>query len=149
MYEYACKVRVLPSLLAVALACTSALAFAASGARDPSGQWIGGSLLDGQRETAKTTLDLGAGGESGTLRIESRSTCTLRRGNFTPIEGGDASAWSLSFKDANGGESCDRLAKGKFVVRAGATARTLEFDVVYPASDGTSNHRHGVLSRYP
>ncbi len=149
MYEYASKVRLLSSLLVVSLACASAISLAATEARDVNGQWIGGSLLDGQRETAKTLLDLGAGEESSTLRIESRSTCTLKRGNYALLEGGDASAWSLSFKAANGGEACERLAQGKFVVRAGANPRTLEFDVVYPGSDGTSNHRHGVLSRYP
>jgi len=149
MFNNASKVRVLPLLLAAAFACGASNPLAAAAARELNGQWIGSSLLDGQHETAKTTLELGTDDEGTTLRIESRTTCTLKRGNYAPLQGEDAQAWTLTFKAANGGEACDRLVQGKFVVRAGGTARTLDFDVVYPGRDGTSNHRHGRLSRYP
>ena len=148
MSDNASKARLLSSVLAVALACAAPLSFAAADAHDLNGQWVGSSLLEGQRETAKTMLDLGAGDEGSTLRIESHSTCTLKQGSHAPADE-DAQAWSLSFKSAHGGEACDRLARGKFIVRAGATPHTLDFDVVYPGSDGTPNHRHGRLSRYP
>ena len=141
--------RTLSSLLALTLSSFAATALAAASPHELSGQWIGGSLLDGQRETAKTTLDLGADDEGTTLRIENRSNCTLKRGNYAPLQGEETSAWSLSFKAAQGGESCERLAQGKFVLRAGATPRTIQFDVVYPSSDGSPNHRHGTLTRYP
>lgn len=147
MFENASKFRVLSSLLPVSFACAASLSLAAAG-RDLDGQWIGNSLLDGQHETAKTTLDLGTDDEGSTLRVEGRMTCTLRGGSHAPLQE-DARAWSLSFKSAHGGDACERLAQGKFVVRAGAAPRTIEFDVVYPGRDGTSNHRHGLLSRYP
>jgi hypothetical protein len=149
MFENASKVRVLPLLLAASLTSVISIPLAAAATRDLNGQWTGASLLEGQRETAKTTLELGANDEGSTLRIESRTTCTLKRGNYAPLQSQDEQAWSLTFKDAQGGEACERLAQGKFVVRAGSTPRTMEFDVVYPNRDGTSNHRHGMLSRYP
>ena len=148
MFDNASKARLLSSMLAAALACAAPLSLAAADTRDLNGQWVGNSLLEGQRETAKTMLDLGAGDESSTLRIEGHTTCTLKQGNHAPLDE-DAQAWSLSFKSAHGGDACDRLVRGKFSVRGGSTPRTLEFDVVYAGSDGTPNHRHGMLSRYP
>lgn len=121
---------------------------AALPAADLSGQWVGASLLDGQRETVKTVLDLNTAGDS-TLRVESRMTCTLNGGNVASLDGSDAAAWTLSFKSAHGGEACERMAQGKIVLRAGDKPRTLDFDLVYPGRDGASNHRHGLLSHYP
>ena len=116
-----------------------------------SGQWIGNSLLEGQHETAKTTLSLGAlDADDATLRIEDRSVCTLQQGTYSARQNADgAAAWSLTFKQAHGGEACERLARGEFSLHSGARPRSIEFDVTYPARDGTQNHRKGVLNHYP
>jgi hypothetical protein len=145
MFDNAINIRALPLLVAAAFANP----LAAAPARDLAGQWIGTSLLDGQNEPARTTLDLGADDEGSTLRIESRTTCTLKRGNYAPAQVGEPQAWTLSFKSASGGDACARLAQGTFVFRPGAAPRTLELDIVYPGRDGGSNHRRGRLSRYP
>lgn len=139
-----------PSRLIFAVLATGAslASAAAAPSADLGGQWIGGSLLDGQRESAKTVLDLDAAGDS-TLRVESRVTCTLRGGNVASLDSGATGAWTLSFKSAHGGEACERMAQGKIVLRAGDKPRTLDFDLVYPGRDGASNHRHGLLSHYP
>jgi len=149
MYSNCMKDRLLSCLIFAALATTTSVAGAAATPRtDLSGQWVGGSLLDGQRESAKTVLELNGAGDS-TLRVESRMTCTLKGGNVASLDGSDAAAWTLSFKSAHGGEACERMAQGKFVLRAGDKPRTLDFDLVYPGRDGASNHRHGLLSHYP
>lgn len=141
--------RLLSCLIFAALAATASLASAAATpSADLGGQWVGGSLLDGQRETAKTVLELNSTGDS-TLRVESRMTCTLKGGDVAALDGSDAAAWTLSFKSAHGGEACERMAQGKIVLRAGNKPRTLDFDLVYPGRDGASNHRHGLLSHYP
>jgi hypothetical protein len=115
-----------------------------------NGQWVGNSLLDGSREAAKTSLSLGAPDADGaTFRLEDRSTCTLKQGTYSARQNSETAAWSLTFKEARGGEACERLARGEFVLHPGSGPRKLEFDVTYPASDGTQNHRRGVLSRYP
>ena len=116
------------------------------------GQWIGNSMIEGQRDKAKTSLSLGAAddAENATLRIEDSNACTLKQGKYSAQPGTDgALAWSLSFKEAHGGEVCERLAQGNFLLRQGSGARQLLFDVTYPGRDGTQNHRIGALSRYP
>ena len=149
MYSNRMKDRLLSSLSFAALAAAASLASAAATPpTDLSGQWVGGSLLDGQRESAKTVLDLNGTGDS-TLRVESRMTCTLRGGNVASLDGSDTAAWTVSFKSAHGGEACGRMAQGKIVLRTGDKPRTLDFDLVYPGRDGASNHRHGLLSHYP
>ncbi|MEP6939592.1 MAG: hypothetical protein ABI846_07500 [Rudaea sp.] len=149
MFAKATQDRMQICLFGTVLAVTASLANAAvTLPGDMTGQWIGSSLLDGQRETAKTMLDLTGDGDS-TLRVESHTTCTLKGGNYTALEGGDAGAWSLAFKSAQGGEACERMTQGKFVLHAGNKPRTLDFDLVYPGRDGASNHRHGMLSHYP
>jgi hypothetical protein len=133
---------VLTTSIAMALFCVYANAES-----ELKGQWIGNSQMAGETTVAKTSLSLGAPDDDGTtLRVEGRSTCTLRQGHYAAGSGGD---WSLSFKDAKGGESCTRLAQGTFVLHAGNTPRQLTLDVAYPGPDGHQNERHGMLTRYP
>jgi hypothetical protein len=125
------------------VACASALAAATA---ELSGQWVGSSGIEGGRSGDKTTLALGAPeADNSTLRIEGRTTCTLRDGSYSAAADG---AWTLSFKGANGTEACERLARGKFTLRQDAP-RKLSFEASYPGPDGTPNQRSGVLSRYP
>src|ERR1700761_1550365 len=124
-----------------------AFAFSAIAADMPTGQWSGNSQVDGDHTVAKTILSLGtADAEDGTLRIDGRSTCTLKQGKFASA---DAGAWTLSFKDTSDGDACPRLAKGTFTLRQGATPRQRDFEVKYPGSDGQYVLRRGALTRYP
>ena len=148
MYEYASKVRMSSSLLVVSLACASAISLAATEAHDVNGQWIGGSLLDGQRETAKTLLDLGAGEESSTLRIEKPFDLHAEARQPCAADA-DASAWSRHSRPRTAAKPASVSPRAVRGPRRCEPAHLLVFDVVYPGSDGTSNHRHGVLSRYP
>lgn len=133
-------------LLTAALAVTVTSAYAIA-EPELKGQWIGNSQLDGQNAVSKTSLSLGSPDDEGTtLRVEGRATCTLRQGHYAV---GSSGEWSLSFKDAKGGESCERLAQGTFVLRAGSSPRQLTFEVTYPGPDGHQNQRHGLLTRYP
>jgi hypothetical protein len=135
----------LATAIAVAL-LPGALAQAAADS-DVSGQWVGNSQLDGSRSVGKTTLVLGASAtEDSSLRIEDRSTCTLKQGSYSAGANGD---WSLSFKQAKGGDACERLAKGTFTLRSGSSPRALQFEVTYPGPDGGQNVRRGALARYP
>ena len=146
-----CILAVTTLMTALAAFVSTAAAYAAD-MPNLRGQWIGNSLLDGQREKAKTSLSLGApdDAENATMRIEDRSACTLLQGKYSVQAGADgAPAWSLSFKEGRGGEVCERLAQGIFLLRPGAGSRKLEFDVTYSARDGAQNHRVGVLNRYP
>ena len=130
----------------VAMPLLAAYAHATASA-ELSGQWVGNSQVDGDKIVARTSLSLGtADAENATLRIEGRSTCTLREGRYASGANG---AWTLSFKDASGGDACARLSKGTFVLHEGTTPRQLDFEVTYPASDGGQNLRRGALSRYP
>ena len=127
------------------LAASAALAFGTANANaDMHGQWIGNSQLEGSRSVAKTTLVLDA--DDSTLHIEDRNTCTLKHGSYS-ADAGDT--LSLSFKEAKGGEACERLAKGRFTVTPGSGPRSLRFEVTYPGPDGSENIRRGALSRYP
>jgi hypothetical protein len=130
-----------------AIALIAAPALAAAIATDLSGQWVGNSQLDGSRTVARTTLVLGAAdGEDSSLRIEGRSICELRQGRYSSDGNGGG---SISFKEARGGESCDRLAKGTFTLQPGSAPRSLTFEASYPGPDGQPNLRRGALSRYP
>lgn len=133
-------------MLVIAIASSAASAYAIA-ETELRGQWIGNSQMDGETTIAKTSLSLGAADdENTTLRVEGRSTCTLRQGHYTAGSSGD---WSLSFKDAKGGEPCTRLAQGTFVLHPGNTPRQMMLDVSYPGPDGHPNQRHGLLTRYP
>jgi hypothetical protein len=135
---------VLLALLATPL--LAAYAHATAGA-ELSGQWVGNSQVDGDKIVARTSLSLGAAdADNTTLRIEGRSTCTLRDGHYAA---GADGAWTLSFKEATGNDACARLARGTFTLRAGTAPRQLDFEVTYPAADGGQNLRRGALSRYP
>ena len=135
-------------IVALIVPCASALALEVSSV---TGQWVGNSLLEGSRGAEKTSLSLGEPeAENAVLRVEDRSTCTLSHGAYSAQQSADgAGAWSLSFKESRGGEACERLARGKFLLRRGSVPRTLEFDATYPAHDGSENHLRGILSRYP
>ncbi len=137
------------TLICAMLAASSAVC--ATDTPNLRGQWIGNSLLEGQHAKAKTSLTLGAADdENATMHIEDRNDCTLKGGKYATQSGADGvPAWSLSFKEARGGEVCQRLAKADFSLRLGSRPRTLEFDVTYPAADGTQHHRIGVMGRYP
>jgi len=112
-----------------------------------SGQWSGHSQVDGDQVVAKTMLSVGSPDEENAfLRIEGRSTCTLKQGKYSSDESG---AWTLSFKEPMGGDACTRLAKGTFKLHPGSTARQLDFEVKYPGSDGQEILRRGALIRYP
>lgn len=114
---------------------------------DVTGQWVGNSRVDGVRIGDKAQLTLGTpNSESSSLRIEGRTTCILRDGSYQPA--GDGS-WALVFKAVNGADACQRLAKGTFTLRRGASSRQLTFDVSYPGPDGQANLRRGALTRYP
>ncbi|MEP6484305.1 MAG: hypothetical protein ABJB01_07640 [Rudaea sp.] len=132
--------KLFPALLALPL-----MAVAAVGSL--GGQWTGNSQVDGDRVVSKTTLSLGAPDEeNSTLRIEGRSTCTLKQGKYS-VDG--SGSGTLSFKETMGGDACTRLAKGTFNLHPGNTARQLDFEVKYPGSDGQDVLRRGALSRYP
>ena len=130
----------------VLVAATASLGVHAATIADVSGQWVGNSWVDGGRVPAKSSLALAANADESTFSIEDRSPCTLKHGSYTAA--GD-DAWSLSFKEARGGEACDRLVKGTFTLRAGSRPRTLELEVTYPGPDGQPNVRRGALVRYP
>jgi len=115
----------------------------ATESNEPSGQWVGNSVLDGRNFPDKTVLTLAA--DNATLRIEGHSVCKLGQGSYSALE----NAWSLSFKQADGGDACARLAKGNFSLHPGSKPRTMEFEVTYPGADGSQNRRYGTLSRYP
>jgi len=137
----------------IALLCAAVLAAPllslhahASLAADLSGQYVGNSQIDGEKSVAKTMLMIGgADAENTTLRIEGENTCTLKNGHYAA----DGDAWSLSFKDANGGDSCKRMAEGKFTLHAGAKPRTLEFEAAFSSAGGGQSLRRGALHRYP
>jgi hypothetical protein len=115
-------------------------------AAELGGVWVGNSGVEGGRSGDRTTLSLGApDADNSTLRIEGHTICTLRDGSYSASADG---AWTLSFKGANGSESCERLARGKFTLRQDAPRR-LSFEASYPGPDGTPNQRSGVLNRYP
>ena len=112
-----------------------------------NGQWTGNSQVDGDQAVAKTMLSLGSpDGDNASLRIEGRSTCTLKQGTYSSDASG---AWTLSFKEPMGGDACTRLAKGTFKLHSGSTARQLDFEVKYPGADGQEILRRGALTRYP
>lgn len=112
-----------------------------------SGQWIGNSEVDGTSIPVRTTLTLGApDADDSTLALEGNRTCMLKRGSYSASSG---DALTLTFKLANGGDACERLAKGTFTVRAGESARSITFEAIYPDAKGGKNLRRGVLSRYP
>ena len=135
------------NLTALAIAALLGASAPAAATADVSGQWVGNSQLDGSRNLGKTTLVLGAAdAEDSMLRIEDRSSCTLKQGKYSAAADG---SWSISFKEAKGGESCERLAKGTFTLHEGVSPRTLQFEVTYPGPDGGQNLRRGALSRYP
>jgi len=139
-----CKLALFSLSLPVVLLAQPAFAATADA---PRGQWSGISQVDGDRSTSKTLLSLGApDGDNSTLRIQGDSDCTLKQGAYSADSSG---GWTLSFKQSVGGGACERLAKGTFVLRAGATPKQLEFAVKYPAADGGEKQRHGSLSRYP
>jgi hypothetical protein len=118
----------------------------ATAAAELGGQWVGSSGVEGGRGSDKTTLSLGAAdADNSSLRIEGRSVCTLHDGSYSAAADG---AWTLSFKGANGSEACERLARGKFMLRQ-EVPRKLSFEASYPGPDGTANQRSGVLNRYP
>lgn len=128
---------------AVLAVCTAAQAIETPNLR---GTWIGRSTLEGERTSVKTTLSFGGKDDQNTtLSIDETRSCMLKLGSYSE-QGTDA--WTLSFKSAQGGEACERLAQGTFSLRTGGPHK-LEFDVTYPARDGSQNHRRGVLSRYP
>jgi len=136
--------RTLPGVIAL---IASIAAISASASTDLHGQWVGNSQLDGSRAAAKTTLVLGyADSDDSTLRLDDRNPCTLRGGTWTSAAN---DAVTLSFKDANGSEACERLARGRFTLLPGTAPRSLRLEVAYPGPDGGENVRHGVLTRYP
>ena len=119
----------------------------ASVSAELKGQWVGNSQVEGDKSVAKTSLTLGAAdADNSILRIEGHNTCTLSQGKYSA---GADGAWTLSFGEITGGDSCSRLAKGTFTLRQGSTARKLDFEVSYPGPDGQQNLRRGALSRYP
>ena len=113
-----------------------------------NGQWVGSSGVVGGRGDDKTLLELGAPGDArSSLRIESKVPCSLRDGSFQAAPDG---TWTLSFREANGTEACQRLARGTFTLHQDpAEARQLSFAVSYPGPDGQPNVRQGALLRYP
>ena len=130
-----------------AVAFAAAPAALAAETADVGGQWVGNSRLDGGGTDDKTMLTLGApDSASSSLRIEGRTTCSLRDGTYQASTDG---TWTLAFKDAKGSDACQRLAKGTFTLRHEASSRQLSFDVSYPGPDGQSNLRRGALTRYP
>lgn len=137
--------RVLSSTLVIAPLLV--VSISANAAAELKGQWIGNSQVDGDSAVAKTSLVLGAAdSDNTTLRMEGRGACTLKGGKYAADSSG---AWTLSFADASGSDSCERLSKGTFVLRQGNTPRQLMFDVTYPGPDGKQNLRRGSLTRYP
>jgi hypothetical protein len=135
--------KLLPVLVALPLVSTVAVAAAGS----LGGQWTGNSQVDGDRVVSKTMLSLGGPDEENSmLRIEGRSTCTLKQGTYSVDASGSG---TLSFKETMGGDACTRLAKGTFTLHQGNTPRQLDFEVKYPGSDGQDVLRRGALSRYP
>jgi len=130
--------------MAAMWAVTSTCALAAA---DLSGQWVGNSGIDGSRAVSKTTLVLGTtDAQDSSLRLEDRSVCMLRQGKYSVDANG---ALSLSFGQASGSEACERLGRGTFIVREGASPRALQFEATYPGPDGGQNVRRGALARYP
>ena len=130
------------ALLATAIAAAPC-AFAATGMK---GQWIGSSHLEGDRDSAKTTLLIGAAdAEDSSLVVEGGTTCTLRGGKYTAA-GDDI---SLTFGKAQGSASCQRLAQGQFTVHAGSKPREITFEATYPGRDGKQDLRRGALHKYP
>jgi hypothetical protein len=112
------------------------------------GQWVGSSGVVGGRGDDKTLLELGAPGDArSSLRIESKIPCSLRDGTYQAAPDG---TWTLSFREANGTEACQRLARGTFTLQQNPEeARHLSFAVSYPGPDGQPNLRRGDLLRYP
>ena len=136
-----------PSLSAIVTVATLLATAGASASTDLHGQWVGNSQLDGSRAAAKTTLVLGsADSDDSSLRLDDRNPCTLRHGTWSSAAN---DAVTLSFKDANGSEACERLARGRFTLVPGTAPRSLRLEVAYPGPDGSENIRHGVLTRYP
>ncbi|MBS0566502.1 MAG: hypothetical protein JSS59_03695 [Proteobacteria bacterium] len=136
----------LVATLAAALAGTLFACVTQAAAADARGQWIGRTLVEGQRDADKTTLSLGAiDEESTTLELDTGRTCKLREGTYSDR---GADAWSLHFKPTSGSGLCDRLSRGEFTLRA-AGPRKLAFEARYPDGKGGQNKRNGVLVRYP